>query len=260
VSTVDQRHFAGPFDVIGDVHGCADELEALLGRLDYRPDARGVWRSTTGRTAVFVGDFVDRGPRIADVLRLGRDMVTAGTAFAVPGNHDIQFVRYLAGQLFPSAHGLDTTLTALDSTPDPVAARADAGRFLTSLPGHVVLDAGKLVVAHAGLGERFHLDPGDVAYQRAVYGVASGPLDAFDLDRRHPWLRRYRGAAVVVYGHTAITEAIWQGSTINIDTGCCYGGTLTALRWPERTIVSVPAARAYAVPVRALTTMEASCR
>ena len=250
VSPVDQRQCAGPFDVIGDVHGCAGELEELLGALNYRPDAGGTWRSRTGRIAVFVGDFVDRGPRIVDTVMLVRDMVRTGAALAVPGNHDIQLARFLRGEPVRVEHGLQSSLDALEASPPHVSVEVE--QFLSSLPGHVVLDHGQLVVAHTGLGAERHLDPSDETYRTAVYGVADGAMDPFDVFKRHPWLRGYGGPASVVYGHTASAEAVWQGPTIDIDTGCVFGGRLTALRWPERTLNSVDARAMYVQPSRPL--------
>ena len=109
-----------------------------------------------------------------------------------------------AGQPVPIAHGLDSPRSPR-STRRPTGRRPRRRRALPDVPARPrrarPRQARRCACRTRGA---FHLDPGDVAYQRAVYGVASGPLDAFDLDRRHPWLRRYRGAAVVVYGHTAI--------------------------------------------------------
>ncbi|MDB4913699.1 MAG: polynucleotide kinasephosphatase [Gemmatimonadetes bacterium] len=83
----------GPFDIIGDVHGCATELDKLLNTLGYGRADGGVWRHPEARKAIFVGDLVDRGPRIPDVLLTVMAMVDAGTAIAVPGNHDLKLVK-----------------------------------------------------------------------------------------------------------------------------------------------------------------------
>jgi protein phosphatase len=243
-----RKHDHGPFDIIGDVHGCADELELLLTRLGYEADADGVRRHAGGRKAVFVGDFVDRGPRTPDVLRLAMAMVSAGTALAVPGNHDLKLVRKLKGRDVQVTHGLAESLAQLaGETPE---FRAQATEFLDGLVSHYVLDDGRLVIAHAGMKEEMQGRGSGKVRDFALYGETTGETDEFGLPVRYNWAAEYRGAAHVVYGHTPVPQPEWLNRTINIDTGCVFGGRLTALRWPERELVSVPAATMYAVPSR----------
>jgi diadenosine tetraphosphatase ApaH/serine/threonine PP2A family protein phosphatase len=243
-TSVDLSADPGPFDVIGDVHGCAAELIDLLQRLGYQSGGGRPWTSGQGRTAVFVGDLVDRGPANAEALRVAMDMVAGGTAFCVPGNHDLQLERYLTGLPIPVAYGLDATLAELER--EPPTFTDDVLAFLRALKGHHVFDGGRLVVAHTGLPEALHgVDTPEVR-QLAAYGVAEGEVDPDDRSRRHGWIAGYAGRAAVVYGHTSVGEAIWQGQTIDIDTGCVFGGRLTALRWPERELIAVPAHAAYA--------------
>ncbi len=242
--SVDRREDSGPFDIIGDVHGCADELERLLERLGYAPDAGGVWRSPAGRTAVFVGDLVDRGPRIVDALAIAMGMVAAGTAFAVPGNHDLQLAAYLRGEAVPVVYGMDTSLDQLDQASRLF--RRDVVRFFNAIKGHYVFDGGALVVAHTGLAEEHHGVDTLETRLLAAYGVIDEEIDANDPARRHPWLAGYQGRAAVVYGHTPIAEPTWVRQTIDIDTGCVFGWRLTALRWPERELVWVDAKAEYA--------------
>lgn len=249
---VDQRHRRGPFDIIGDVHGCLGELHALFEALGYLMADDGTWRSPSGRLPVFVGDLVDRGPDSSGVLRLVMRLVRHQVALAVPGNHDLQLLKWLDGVPTPVLHGLDTTIAEFENLPRTW--RDDARRFLHAIPSHVVLDDGNLVVAHTGLAERWHGTESDEIRQLAAYGVAAGEVDGNDVQRRHAWLAGYKGLATVVYGHTVVAQAAWAGRTIDLDTGCVYGGALTALRWPERELVSVPAARAYAVQAPAMVT------
>jgi protein phosphatase len=251
----DRRHEHGPFDVIGDVHGCGDELDALLDGLGYLPGEDGVRRHQQGRKAVFVGDLVDRGPRIVHVLRTVMAMVHDGGALAVPGNHDIKLVKALRGKDVRITHGLDRTLAELEGeTPELRAAVAD---FLDKLVSHYVLDGGALVVAHAGLKEELQGRGSGAVREFALYGETTGETDEFGLPIRYNWAAEYRGKAAVVYGHTPVPEPEWLNRTINIDTGCVFGGRLTALRWPEREIVSIPAAATYAEPARPFLAEEA---
>lgn len=241
---VNQRHLPGPFDIIGDVHGCVNELNSLFALLGYEHRADGVWRSAGGRMPVFVGDLVDRGPASVAVVDLVMTMVRAGAAFCVAGNHDLKFERYLAGDPLPLLYGLDTTVAEYEQESDETRQRTQA--FLASLPGQYVFDDGRLVVAHTGLPEALHgVDTPDVRHV-AAFGVHDDSVDPRDIEKRHPWIVDYAGSAHVVYGHTPVLDATWRGRTMGIDTGCVFGWRLTALRWPERTLVSVPAERVYA--------------
>jgi protein phosphatase len=239
---IDQRHLRGPFDIIGDVHACADELVDLLDQLGYQQDD-GTYRSTVGRTAVFVGDFVDRGPENTRTLTIAMDMVADSAAFAVPGNHDLQLERHLSDGDVPLVYGLAETVAELDLAPP--AFRDRVRRFLQDLPGHLVFDDGRLVVAHTGLPTARHLRFDGETRVLAAYGVTAGEMDPHDPEKRHPWVATHQGPAVV-YGHTPVLEPVWRNDSIDIDTGCAFGWRLSALQWPERTLASVPARRVYA--------------
>jgi protein phosphatase len=247
----DLRRLHGPFDIIGDVHGCADELVALLAQLGYSvAHDDGVWRvqPPLGRQAVFLGDLVDRGPKIPDVLKLVMGMVADGTALCVPGNHDLKLVRSLKGKQVQITHGLAESLAQLDGeTPE---FRAQVRDFLDGLVSHYLLDDGQLVVAHAGMKAEMQGRGSGKVRDFALYGETTGETDEFGLPVRYNWAAEYRGRAMVVYGHTPVPEPEWLNRTINIDTGCVFGGRLTALRYPEKELVSVPAAHTYCEPAR----------
>ena len=242
----DRRGDAGPFDIVGDVHGCFDELAELLARLGYsavlRADGSYDVSTPPGRRVIFLGDLVDRGPRVADVLRLALDMHDAGTALLVPGNHEEKLVRALAGANVKPTHGLDRSLKQLEREPDL------AGRLRVvheRLPDHLVLDAGRLIVAHAGLEERYHGRESRKVRGLSLFGPVTGEQDENGHPVRVNWAEGYRGQASVVYGHTPVRRPAWINRTINVDQGCVFGGALTALRWPERELVSVPAREVY---------------
>ncbi|MEV4705569.1 polynucleotide kinase-phosphatase [Actinoplanes sp. NPDC049316] len=245
----DKRELTGPFDIIGDVHGCHAELVALLTTLGYAVTSDNAVHPE-GRTAVFVGDLVDRGPDSPAVLRLVMGMVAAGTALCVPGNHEQKLARKLNGRNVQLTHGLPETLAQLDAEPPEFV--ADVRAFIEGLVSHYVLDGGRLVVAHAGLKEAYHGRASGRVRSFALYGETTGETDEYGLPVRYPWARDYRGSAAVVYGHTPTPEPEWINNTICLDTGCVFGGKLTALRWPSRELVSVPAAREYYAPARPL--------
>ena len=241
-----RRDLAGPFDLIGDVHGCFDELLALLEQLGYQLGQRVL--PPPGRKAVFVGDLVDRGPGIAGVLALVMGMVAEGTALSVAGNHDNKLMRQMQGRNVRLSHGLQESVTQLaHETPE---FRAQVLAFLSGLPGHYVLDGGRLVVAHGGLKETMHGRDDGAVREFSLYGATTGETDALGLPVRLNWAADYHGPALVVYGHTPVPEPLWQNNTVNIDTGCVFGGRLTALRYPEREVVAVPARQRYAEPRR----------
>ncbi|MEZ5842147.1 MAG: metallophosphoesterase [Hyphomicrobiaceae bacterium] len=250
----DRRHDSGPFDIISDVHGCADELVALLARLGYRVTFTGTPRRAEvsppeGRRAFFVGDLVDRGPRSPDALRIVMAMVRAGQAFCVAGNHDDKFRRWLEGRNVTISHGIETTIHQFAAESDGF--KAEVAAFLEALPHHAWLDGGRLAIAHAGIRADMLGRVSDRTRRFCLYGDAPGTVDANGLAVRFHWAAHYRGDTAIVYGHTPIETPEWFNNTLCIDTGCCFGGAMTALRWPEREIVSEPARAVYAERKRA---------
>ncbi len=248
----DLRHETGPFDVIGDVHGCRAELEQLLTTMGYEIERDGAGRPVNARhpdrRAIFVGDLVDRGPDTPGVLRLVMGMVKAGTALCVSGNHEAKLNKALQGRNVRLNHGLPETMEQLASEPE--AFRAEVARFIDGLISHYVLDGGRLVVAHAGLIERYQGRASGRVREFCLYGQTTGETDEYGLPIRYPWAQEYRGRAMVVYGHTPVPRAEWLNNTLCLDTGCVFGGRLTALNYPERTLVHVPAARVYYTPAK----------
>ena len=250
---VNRRGDHGPFDVIGDVHGCSDELIDLLGLLGYSittgKDAESHVMHPEGRRVIFVGDLVDRGPDSPAVLRLVMTMVHDGVALCVAGNHDQKLSRALRGRDVKVSHGLERSLQQLEADQ---GLKAQAAEFLDGLISHYVLDDGKLVVCHAGLKEDMQGRASGRVRDFALYGETTGETDEFGFPIRLDWAQDYRGRALVVYGHVAVAEPRWLNNTVNIDTGCAFGGQLTALRYPEKELVSVKATRIHYEPMRPL--------
>ena len=260
-----RHHEHGPFDIIGDVHGCCDELEQLLQKLGYHLapisiDADGnsgseyTYHHPEGRKVIFLGDLVDRGPRILDTIALVQNMIKAEQAMCVIGNHDDKLLRQIQGKNVKINHGLECSIAEIDQLPPETKADTISyiQEFLASLISHYVLDDGKLVVAHAGLKQEHHGRGSGAVRAFAMYGETTGEIDEFGLPVRHNWAAEYRGQAMIVYGHTPVPEPVWLNNTIDLDTGCVFGGQLTALRYPERELVSIPADRVYCEPIRPL--------
>ena len=253
----DRRVDSGPFDIIGDIHGCYDELCVLLEKLGYQGrevEGRRVPVNESGRRVIFLGDLVDRGPNSPEVLRLVMDMVAAGQALCVQGNHESRLVRKLNGKDVKITHGLAETMAQFEALPEEGRGSftEEARRFMDDLRSHYWLDGGRLVVAHAGLKEEMHGRGSGAVRSFALYGETTGETDEFGLPVRFNWASEYRGKATVVYGHVPTPVAEWVNRTICVDTGCVFGGKLTALRYPELELVDVQAAQVYCEPVRPL--------
>jgi polynucleotide kinase-phosphatase len=242
----------GPFDIIGDIHGCFDELSELLIKLGYRiqQNEEGHFSidHSEGRKVIFLGDLTDRGPKSPLVLRLVMDMVKSGKALCIMGNHDDKLNKYLSGKNVPLTHGLDRTVAQFDSTTKEF--QKEVKEFLYGLIAHYVLDNGNLVVAHAGLPEEMHGRAAAGVRNFCLFGETTGEIDEFGLPVRYDWAKKYKGKATVVYGHTPIPKTEWINNTINIDTGCVFGGGLTSLRYPERVLVTVESKMVYSEPIR----------
>ncbi|MGN6446014.1 metallophosphoesterase [Amnibacterium sp.] len=249
----DRRDRTGPFDVIGDVHGCLEELLLLLARLGYevRLDLHGRPVGAVhpaGRTVVLLGDLVDRGPDVPGVLRLVLGMLAAGEALVVIGNHDDKLRRALLGHDVERNGGLDASLAQLDREPE--AFRTEVAEVLGALPDHLLLDGGRLVVAHAGIAERFQGHESARVRALCLYGPTTGATDENGLPDRVPWAEDYRGEALVAYGHTPTAARTWRNGTVCLDGGCVFGGSLVALRYPERTFAEVRSIMRHSEPAR----------
>jgi protein phosphatase len=166
----------------------------------------------------------------------------------VPGNHDDKLLRRLRGRAVHVTQGLEQSLAQLEREPPDWVAGVAA--FIEGLPSHVVLDGGRLVVAHAGMRRDLQGRDSRRVRDYALFGETTGELDANGLPVRLDWAASYRGPALVVYGHTPVAEPRWRNNTVNVDTGCVFGGRLSAVRYPELETVSVPARRPYAIPAR----------
>jgi len=263
------KHERGPFDIIGDVHGCFDELTDLLKKLGYTikqspsfskenvsklPSLQSKLREDLDftvytvthpekRQVILVGDLIDRGPKNPEVLRLVMDMVATGIAFCVLGNHDVKFMRKLKGKNVNLTHGLAKTVEQMARVSSKF--NNQTLEFIDNLVDHYLFDGGKLVVAHAGMNEQLQGRVSGKVREFALYGQTTGKVDEFGLPERYNWAADYQGQAMVVYGHTPVAEAKWLNNTICIDTGSVFGGKLTALRYPEKELVSVPAKYTY---------------
>ena len=233
------------FDVIGDVHGCLDALRRLCGALGYDDQ----FHHPDGRTLAFVGDLIDRGPDSAGVLRAAVQLHKEGQAAFALGNHDDALRRYLVGEPVDIHDGgLDGTIAQINSQPDADKLKRDVLQLFTEAGLVVPLDGGKLLLAHAGVEQHMlgHEQEPDVR-RFILNGDAIGKSPEGKTLRRD-WAATYTGAAFIAYGHTPQRRAEIRGRTANIDTGAYRGGRLSALRWPELSVVSIPSGYVYRKP------------
>ncbi|MDH4127213.1 MAG: polynucleotide kinase-phosphatase [Spirochaetota bacterium] len=246
-----KKHLNGPFDIVGDIHGCFDELYELLLKLGYKITfSNNEYRTEhkDNRKIIFLGDLVDRGPKIAEVMRFVMDLVKSDDALCVPGNHDIKLVRKLKDKDAKTGFGVAESINQLEK--EGINFTKKVTTFLDSLVSHYVLDNGKLIVAHAGMKEEYQGRGSSIVREFALFGESTGEIDEYGLTSRYDWAKDYKGKAIVVYGHTPVAQAEWVNNTINIDTGCVFGGILTALRYPENELVSVKAKHTYYTPMK----------
>jgi len=248
----DKSDLTGPFDIVGDVHGCFEEFCLLLDKLGYDINYKELEKDSfyavhpEERKLIFVGDLVDKGPNTPSSIHLCMELVRVGMAHCVLGNHEAKLLKKLKGRNVTLNHGLDKSIAQFEKvTPDLKAKIVD---FMEQLPHHLVFDNGNLVVAHAGIQEAMILRDSGGIKAFCLYGETTGKLDVDGLPERKNWARNYSGEPTVVHGHVPVKDLQWQNNVLDIDTGCVYGGSLTALRYPEMELISIPAKEVYSTP------------
>jgi protein phosphatase len=144
-------------------------------------------------------------------------------------------------------HGLETTVSELNAL-EPNKRNKLSQRFkrlYEKAPIYLILDSGRLVVAHAGIQEKNIGSYSKQVKSFVLYGDTTGQIDKKGFPERKDWARHYRGEPWVIYGHTPLTKPRIINHTANIDTGCVFGGALTAFRYPEMTTISVPSEQPF---------------
>lgn len=229
-------------DIIGDIHGCFSELQELTKKLSYSWES-GVPIHPQDRKLAFVGDLTDRGPESLKVIEVIYELViNRKKAYYTPGNHCNKLYRYFLGNRVQISHGLETTVAELEALKggEKQRVREMFIKLYEQNPLYLNLDDGKLVIAHAGIREDdIGKDPSKVK-TFVLYGDITGEKHPDGSPVRRDWAKKYRGKATIVYGHTPVPKPRIIHNTYNIDTGAVFGGSLTALRYPEMAIVSVP--------------------
>lgn len=234
-------------DIIGDIHGCLTELEALTRKCGY------IWEDgipihPDNRLLGFVGDLTDRGPsslKVAEIV--WRLVIEQKKGYYTPGNHCNKLYRYFLGNRVQETHGLETTVAEFKSLPkkEQQSIRNKFVELYEKSPLHLVLDQNKLVIAHAGIKEEFIGKSNSKVKTFVLYGDITGEKHPDGSPVRRDWAKQYSGKGIIVYGHTPVKEPRIINNTYNIDTGAVFGGKLTALRYPEMEIISVDSTMPY---------------
>ncbi|KAA0966719.1 bis(5'-nucleosyl)-tetraphosphatase PrpE [Sporosarcina sp. ANT_H38] len=235
------------FDIIGDIHGCYDEFLNLIDKLGYLMNT-GIPIHPDGRNLVFVGDTMDRGPDSIKMLNLVFKLQKATTLIYSPGNHCNKLYRFAKGNQVQLSHGLETTVAELNAlTKDERKSLLTTYRnFYEALPLYHTLNDGNLIIAHAGIREEMiGATPSEKMRVFVLYGDITGKKLPDGRPLRRDWAKHYKGDPFIVYGHTPVTEVRFVNNTANVDTGCVFGGKLTALRYPEMEIMSVPSLQPF---------------
>ncbi|MEO5928323.1 MAG: metallophosphoesterase [Candidatus Kapaibacterium sp.] len=242
---IHRHHDINQCDVIGDVHGCYDELAELLRRLGHHnlldPE---ISPALPGQKPciIFVGDIVDRGDRIVDALRLVHRLCTRGHALTVVGNHDDRFLRWLCGKQVEIRHGLEETVAQFDALPvnELEQWRGELIEFMKDLPWAIQIDGGRAIVAHAAWHAELHTERStDRIRAYTMYGPTTGKKTDEGFPERIDWAPGFEGPELVIFGHQVYDVPYRHEHAIGIDTGCVFGGALTALRYPELEFESV---------------------
>lgn len=228
-------------DIIGDIHGCFDEYKLLTEKLGYSWES-GIPLHPDGRLLAFVGDLTDRGPKSLKVIESVAELVKKKKAFYAPGNHCNKLYRYFLGNKVQITHGLETTVEEYEALNQEEQQKI-SGTFqwlYENAPLYHLLDDGQLIVVHAGIREDFIGKHNKRVKDFVLYGDITGKALPDGRPERRDWALHYQGSRWIVYGHTPVKEARFLNRTVNIDTGAVFGNKLSAFRYPEEEIVSVP--------------------
>ncbi|WP_100399633.1 bis(5'-nucleosyl)-tetraphosphatase PrpE [Bacillus sp. FJAT-44742] len=228
-------------DFIGDIHGCLHELKEMLSTLNYKY-IDGKWTHPDNRKLVFIGDLTDRGPDSVGVIELVFSLTENNIAYYVPGNHCDKLYRYFLGRNIVISHGLETTVEELENL-DRRTYKKVRARFMKLFEGSPLyheLDEGNIVAAHAGIREDYIGRHDKKVKTFVLYGDITGEKEPNGSPVRRDWAKKYNGNSWIVYGHTPVIKPRMLNRTINIDTGCVFGGALTAFKYPEKELISVP--------------------
>lgn len=234
-------------DIIGDIHGCFGELKKLTEKLGYNWN-QGFPNHPENRKLAFIGDLTDRGPESLKVIDVvWKLVIDQKSGYYVPGNHCNKLYRFFLGNKVKIANGLETTVAEYHDM-NREQQETIKKKFMTLYekgPLYKVFEKEKLVICHAGIREDFIGKRTSEVKTFVLYGDITGEKNPDGTPVRLDWAKKYKGPYTIVYGHTPVKEPRIIGKTYNIDTGAVFGGKLTAMRFPEMELVSVPSSMPF---------------
>lgn len=234
-------------DVIGDIHGCYQELLTLFQELGYQSQ-NGIPYHPDKRIPIFLGDITDRGPgSIKTIDLVYRIVIEEKVGHYVPGNHCNKLYRYFLGNKIQITHGLETTVAEFKalSKDSQALVKKQFIELYEQADLYITVPEVNAIVAHAGIREDLIGRNDKEAAVFVLYGDITGKSHDDGRPERRDWAQDYHGNRWIVYGHTPVKEARRINQTINIDTGCVFGNKLTAFRLPEETLTAVPSQQPY---------------
>jgi hypothetical protein len=212
---------------IGDVHGCIDELQDLLRKCDYRP----------GDLVLFLGDLVSKGPDSVSVVKMAREIGAVG----IRGNHDFEVIRW--HQAIKS--GVDPPVVGSEHFHIASCLSKDDMKWMYSLPWYISSKELGALFVHAGFVSGIRLAKQNPRLMMNMRSILPDGTVTSKFFNNWPWARLWDGPQTVLFGHDADRGLQQYEHAIGLDTGCVYGGRLTACILPEKRLVSVSARREY---------------
>ncbi|MDM5234548.1 polynucleotide kinase-phosphatase [Lysinibacillus pakistanensis] len=241
-------------DIIGDIHGCYDELLELLKKLEYEVNNEGYFIHPQGRRFVSVGDIMSRGPKSIKTMEFFERHIERGLAFMTDSNHGWKIARWLDGRNVSLHHGdelVEAEFMDYENTyggAQTAALKARLAKCLLAAPSHYVLmnkGLASAVVTHAGIRDRYIGKQSSRISDFCRYGDVQ-ELNISGKPIRNDWFTEHQTSQLIIWGHDPKINPLKQNHTLNIDQGVVFGGQLTAFRYPEQTIISVNAYKNYA--------------
>lgn len=209
--------------IIGDVHGCYDELELLIQKMDFDP---------IDDDLIFVGDVINRGPKSLDVLKF----IASHKCRVIKGNHEIAFIRYAKSGIIKKDSSFNTILNEMGDEKEKWL------EWIDSWP--LFIEEENFIVVHGGLCPGFHPKntSADILTRIRTWDGKGENLNNLS---NPPWDHFYHGEKLIVFGHWSQRGLVVKENIIGLDSGCVWGGSLTGVELPQRKIYQVKAKKAY---------------
>ncbi|WP_342471744.1 AAA family ATPase [Metasolibacillus sp. FSL H7-0170] len=240
-------------DIIGDIHGCYDEMMALIKKLGYIEE-NGLYKHPEGRKLISVGDIMSRGPKSLATMQFWLRQIESGLSYMTDSNHGWKIARWLDGKSVQLAHGDEMVEQEMQhfeqqhGANDTAQLKERLAKMLLHAPSHYIIlenGIGKAIVTHAGIKDHYIGKNSPRIRDFCRYGDVIGTSDT-GRPIRADWYTNHQTSELIIWGHEPKLKPLKINNTINIDQGVVFGGQLTALRYPEGTLEAVDAYENYA--------------